>query len=73
MRFPVHIGAIPQGNVIVIAENPASLPAGLNLPAVNSPTVAMRTNPNDPVRQNSHRYWRQRRRRCRCCPGHRVA
>ncbi len=48
VRFPVHIGAIPPGNVIVVAENSASLPPELNLPAVNSPTVAMRTNPNDP-------------------------
>jgi cellulose synthase (UDP-forming) len=48
VRFPVRIGSIPQGNAIVIAENPANLPAGLNLSAVNSPTVAMRTNPNDP-------------------------
>ena len=48
VRFPVHIGALPQGNVIVIAENPASLPAGLALPTINAPTVAMRTNPNDP-------------------------
>jgi cellulose synthase (UDP-forming) len=48
VRFPVHIGAIPQGNVIVIAENPASLPAGFNLSSPSGPTVAMRTNPNDP-------------------------
>ncbi len=48
VRFPVQIGAIPSGNVIVVAENPASLPAALNLAAVTSPTVAMRTNPNDP-------------------------
>ena len=48
VRFPVHIGAIPQGNVIVIAENAASLPAGFNLSSVSGPTVAMRTNPNDP-------------------------
>ena len=48
VRFPVHIGAIPPGNAIVIAESPSSLPAGLNLSGVNSPTVAMRTNPNDP-------------------------
>ncbi len=48
VRFPVHFGALPQGNVIVIAENPASLPAGLALPTINGPTVAMRTNPNDP-------------------------
>ena len=48
VRFPVRIGAIPQGNAIVIAENAASLPAGLNLSAVSGPIVAMRTNPNDP-------------------------
>ena len=48
VRFPVQIGAIPPGNVIVIAEDPAGLPATLNLTAVSSPTMAMRTNPNDP-------------------------
>ena len=48
VRFPVRIGAIPQGNAIVIAENPASLPAGFNLSSVIGPTVAIRTNPNDP-------------------------
>jgi cellulose synthase (UDP-forming) len=48
VRFPVHIGTIPAGNVILIAENPASLPADLNVPNVSGPTVAMRTNPSDP-------------------------
>jgi len=48
VRFPVHIGAIPPGNAIVISDNPANLPAGLNLPGISAPTVAMRTNPNDP-------------------------
>jgi cellulose synthase catalytic subunit (UDP-forming) len=48
VRFPVSIGAIPAGNAIVIAENPSSLPATLNLASAASPTVAMRTNPNDP-------------------------
>jgi cellulose synthase (UDP-forming) len=48
VRFPVHIGAIPPGNVILIAENPASIPAHLNVPAVTAPTVAIRTNPGDP-------------------------
>ncbi|HEV2483898.1 MAG TPA: UDP-forming cellulose synthase catalytic subunit [Terracidiphilus sp.] len=48
VRFPVHIGAIPPGNAIVIADSPGNLPAGLGLPSVNAPTVAMRTNPNDP-------------------------
>ncbi len=47
VRFPVHFGAIPQGNAIVIADNAANLPAGLGLPSISLPTVAMRTNPND--------------------------
>ncbi len=48
VRFPVHIGAIPPGNAIVVTDNPASLPPGLNLTGVSGPTVAMRTNPSDP-------------------------
>jgi len=48
VRFPVHIGNIPPGNVIVVADNTSSLPPGLTLPAASLPTVAMRTNPNDP-------------------------
>jgi cellulose synthase (UDP-forming) len=48
VRFPVHFGALPQGNVIVVAEGSGSLPAGLSFPNINAPTVAMRTNPNDP-------------------------
>jgi cellulose synthase (UDP-forming) len=28
VRFPVHIGAIPQGNAIVISDSPGNLPAG---------------------------------------------
>jgi cellulose synthase (UDP-forming) len=48
VRFPVHIGTIPPGNVIVVSDDPANLPASLNLPSVSAPTVAMRTNPNDP-------------------------
>jgi cellulose synthase (UDP-forming) len=48
VRFPVHIGSIPAGNAIVILTDPANLPVSLNLPSISSPTVAMRTNPNDP-------------------------
>jgi cellulose synthase (UDP-forming) len=48
VRFPVTFGTIPAGNAIVISDNPGNIPAGLNLPAVTVPTVAMRTNPNDP-------------------------
>ena len=48
VRFPVHIGQLPQGNAIVISDGSGNLPPGLNLPNVSAPTVAMRTNPNDP-------------------------
>jgi cellulose synthase (UDP-forming) len=48
VRFPVHIGAIPKGDVILIADDPGNMPRGLDLPEVHSPLVAMRTNPNDP-------------------------
>ena len=48
VRFPVHIGQLPAGNAIVISDGSANLPPGLNLAGVSSPTVAMRTNPNDP-------------------------
>ncbi len=48
VRFPVQFGPIPQGNVIVISDSIGNLPPGLNLPDINSPTVAMRTNPADP-------------------------
>jgi cellulose synthase (UDP-forming) len=48
VRFPVKIGDIPPGNAIVISDNASNLPAGLSMPILDSPTVAMRTNPNDP-------------------------
>ena len=48
VRFPVHIGTLPAGNAIVIAEGASNLPAGMDLTSVSAPTVAMRTNPNDP-------------------------
>ncbi len=48
VRFPVQFGSIPHGNVIVIAENPANLPAGVAMPIATAPTLAIRTNPNDP-------------------------
>src|SRR5215469_2863202 len=48
VRFPVHIGSVPPGNAIVISDNASNLPAGLNMPILEAPTVAMRTNPNDP-------------------------
>lgn len=49
VRFPVSVGAIPTGNVIVISENAADLPPSLKINSGGSgPTVAMRTNPADP-------------------------
>ncbi len=46
-HFPTYIGLLPEGDTILIAENPSMLPAGLNLGNVTQPTVAMRPNPND--------------------------
>jgi len=48
VRFPVHIGELPAGNAIVISDGSGNLPLGLNLAGIGAPTVAMRTNPNDP-------------------------
>ena len=48
VRFPVHVGELPAGNVLVVSDSSSNLPAGLNLPAPSGPTVSMRTNPNDP-------------------------
>ncbi len=48
MRFPVSVGKLPVGNVVVIAETPSALPPGLQLAEVDAPTLAMRTNPVDP-------------------------
>ena len=48
VRFPVSLGNIPQGNVIVISDNAQELPASLSVAGSSGPTVAMRTNPSDP-------------------------
>ncbi|MGC9198002.1 MAG: UDP-forming cellulose synthase catalytic subunit [Acidobacteriaceae bacterium] len=46
--LPVSIGRpLPQGNVILFADRPASLPPGLNL-TLSGPVIAERTNPDDP-------------------------
>lgn len=49
-NFPVSFDAIPDGNAVVLAT-PRSLPAGIEAPAVNGPTVAMAANPADPRRK----------------------
>ena len=48
VRFPAHIGALPKGDAVLIIDDPGNLPAGLGLPEIRSPLVAMRTNPGDP-------------------------
>ncbi|GAC1423330.1 MAG: hypothetical protein NVSMB62_19690 [Acidobacteriaceae bacterium] len=46
VHFPVTIGRIPAGNVIVIAES-GVVPESLGVGLVSGPTVAIRTNPAD--------------------------
>jgi len=48
VRFPVHIGDLPQGNSVLIATSASDLPPSLNLGPVKGPTIAIRTNPLDP-------------------------
>jgi cellulose synthase (UDP-forming) len=48
VRFPVSIGTMPSGNVILISDGSSALPGGLVVSAGTTPTVAMRTNPADP-------------------------
>ncbi len=53
VRFPVHIGAIPAGNAIVISDSASNLPAGLGMPILDSPTVAMRHQPQRSFREGA--------------------
>ncbi len=48
MRFPVSVGAVPAGNAIVLSENEAALPPGLQVHGGAGPVIAMRDNPADP-------------------------
>ncbi len=47
-RFPTSFGSIPPGNVVVISENAAELPASFGTNGSTGPTVSVRNNPNDP-------------------------
>ena len=47
-RFPVSIGSIPPGNVIVIGESASQMPVALKMNSSSGPTIAMRDNPSDP-------------------------
>ncbi len=46
-QFPVRSDVPPDGNAIVIAT-PDKHPAGMDLPPINGPTLAVVANPNDP-------------------------
>jgi cellulose synthase (UDP-forming) len=48
-RFPVSLGMIPRGDVILIAESSSAVLAGLDVGVVVAPLVAVRNNPNDPL------------------------
>jgi len=48
MRFPVSVGALVPGNVILIAESGSAMPPGLSVAGVQAPTLAVRVNPVDP-------------------------
>lgn len=48
VRFTVSIGAIPAGNAIVLAEDPAEIPLSLAAGGLTGASVAMRANPSDP-------------------------
>jgi len=48
IRFPVSLGAIPTGNVIIIGESASALPPALQPHSSSGPTIAIRANPSDP-------------------------
>jgi cellulose synthase (UDP-forming) len=45
-NFPTSLDTIPNGNAVVFATN-AEKPAGITLPDISGPTVAVVTNPNN--------------------------
>jgi cellulose synthase (UDP-forming) len=48
IKFPVTVGTVPMGNVVVIAESTTQLPASMAVTGATGPTISMRTNPSDP-------------------------
>lgn len=48
VHFPVSVGALPNGNALVLALRDAKLLSGLSLPSTHGPLLAMRDNPHDP-------------------------
>ena len=58
VRFPVHIGAIPPGNAIVIADSAGNLPAGAE-PARRQPAHRGHAHQSQrSLQQSSDRYRR---------------
>ena len=48
VHFPVSVGEVPIGNVLVLALRDSKLLSGMSLPAGSGPLLAMRDNPRDP-------------------------
>lgn len=48
IHFPVTVGEIPTGNVIVFGSRASALLAGLGLGSLSGPAIALRQNPVDP-------------------------
>ncbi len=48
VRFPVHVGDLPEGNAVVLALSGSSLAARLSIPRQSGSLVAVRENPRDP-------------------------
>jgi cellulose synthase (UDP-forming) len=48
VRFPVHLGELPDGNAIVVALRGSALARSLSLPTQSGPVIAIRDNPRDP-------------------------
>jgi cellulose synthase (UDP-forming) len=46
LHFPVSMGTLPKGNVVLFVDKPSALPSGLDVD-VHGPLLAVRTNPND--------------------------
>jgi cellulose synthase (UDP-forming) len=48
IHFPVTVGSLPRGNVIVFAAKGSSLIPDQSLNALNGPAIGLRDNPSDP-------------------------
>lgn len=48
VHFPMSVGALPNGNALVLAIRGSSLLDDLSLPSAPGPLIAMRDNPHDP-------------------------